>query len=184
MIIRTAVVITAALTLAACGSKTESTVVNETTPFAVNETTDVAPLPSPAQSFANAAAASDAFEIESSKAALATSTSAAVKRFAQSMIDAHTASTAKLNAAATQAQITPDATPNADQAARLAELKGKSGAEFNEAYIDAQKAGHQSALDALKSYAASGDSAPLKAFAAESVPVVTAHLNMANGLKP
>lgn len=184
MFIRTAVVVTAALTLAACGSKTESTVVNDTAGMTVNDTMDVAPLPSPAQSFANAAAASDAFEIESSKAALATSKSAAIKRFAQSMIDAHTSSTAKLISAATQAQISTDPTLNADQAARLAELKGKSGADFDAAYVSAQKAAHQSALDALKSYAASGDSVPLKAFATEMVPTVTAHLNIANGLKP
>ena len=49
-----------------------------------------------AQSFANIAAASDAFEIETSRLALANGASAAVKSYANKMIEAHTASTAKL----------------------------------------------------------------------------------------
>jgi putative membrane protein len=43
---------------------------------------------------------------------------------------------------------------------------------------------HQKTLDGLKSYSASGDVAQLKDFATKMVPIVTAHLNMANGLKP
>ena len=46
------------------------------------------------QGFANAAAASDRFEIESSKLAATAGTSVAIKSFAAKMVTAHTASTA------------------------------------------------------------------------------------------
>lgn len=183
----------AAVSLAACGSKTEPA----DNSFAVNDTvvTDApanggamapAPAASGAQAFANAAAASDNFEIESSKAALATSKSAAVKKFAQAMIDAHTGSTAKLKTAAAAAKpaVTPDPTLNPDQEAQLTALKAKTGADFDTAYIAAQTAGHETTLSKLKDYAATGDDASLKAFAQGLVPTVTAHLNMAKGLKP
>ena len=62
-------------------------------------------------------------------------------------------------------------------------LKGKKGADFDAAYIEAQTRGHQETLDTLKAYSASGEVPSLKEFAAKLVPIVTAHLNMAKGLK-
>jgi putative membrane protein len=107
-----------------------------------------------------------------------------VKKFAQQMIDAHSASTAKLKGAAASASptITPDPTLTPDQQQKLTELQGKTGKDFDTAYGAAQVAAHQQALDALKTYQQAGDVAPLKDFAANAVPTVTAHLNMANGL--
>ena len=144
-----------------------------------------APSPLMAQGFANAAAASDRFEVESSKLAAASASSSAIKSFATQMITAHTASTAKLKATASglSPAITPDDTLTADQQAKLDNLKTLSGAAFDTAYAAAQVAGHQAALDLLKNYAASGDNAELKALASGMVPTVTAHLNSAKGLK-
>ena len=141
--------------------------------------------PMTAQGFANAAAASDHFEIESSKLAAGSAKSAAVKSFAQKMIDAHTASTAKLKGIASgmSPAVTPDDTLTAEQQSTLDSLKGKTGSDFDSAYAAAQVDAHQKTLDALKAYAASGDNAQLKTFASEMVPTVTAHLNMAKALK-
>jgi putative membrane protein len=143
----------------------------------------VAPLT--AQGFANAAAASDRFEIESSKLAATSAQSAAVKDFATKMIAAHSESTAKLKATAggLAPPVTPDDTLAADQQQKLDSLKGLTGGAFDNAYAAAQVEAHQKALDALNAYAASGDNAALKAFASELIPKVTAHLNMAKGLK-
>src|SRR6476646_5613525 len=57
-----------------------------------NLTNMAAPTPTTAQGFVNAAAASDKFEIESSKLAAANAQSSAVKSFARQMISAHTQS--------------------------------------------------------------------------------------------
>jgi putative membrane protein len=148
-----------------------------------NMTAEAGPMT--AQGFANAAAASDRFEIESSKLAAGSAKSAAVKSFAAKMISAHTASTAKLKstASAMNPPVTPDDTLTTDQQSTLDSLKGKTGADFDTAYAAAQVGAHQKALDALKNYSASGDNPTLKTFADGLIPTVTAHLNMAKGLK-
>lgn len=176
-----------ALALASCGKKTTVDNTTMTTTNTEMTTASTTPVVTPAagQTFANTAAASDAFEIATSKMALSTSSSAAIKKYAQKMIDAHTESTAKLTMAvsALTPPIAPDATLTAAQQQTVDGLKGKTGADFNRAYIDAQTTGHQQTLDALKAYAASGDVPALKTFATNLVPTVTAHLNMAKGLK-
>jgi len=141
--------------------------------------------PLTAQGFANTAAASDRFEIESSRLAAASASSAAVKSFADKMVSAHSASTAKLKStlAGMSPALTPDDTLTAEQQSTLDGLRGKTGADFDTAYAAAQVDAHQKALDALKGYSASGDNAALKSFADGLIPTVTAHLNMAKGLK-
>ena len=143
-----------------------------------------APSPLTSQGFVNAAAASDKFEIESSRLAATSASSAAVKRFAEQMIKAHTDSTAKLKSTLSgmSPPVTPDDTLTADQQAKLDSLKGLNGAAFDSAYAEAQVAAHQMTLDTLKNYAASGDNAQLKTFANGLIPTVTAHLNTAKTL--
>ncbi len=174
-----------ALALAACGKSGDSTSQATATGDVAQATMPPAePVVSAGQTFADAAASSDAFEIETSKLAAEKATSAKVKSFAQTMIKAHTQSTEKLMAAAAAASpaIMPAAQMDAAQRVALADLKGKTGAAFDTAYIEAQAEGHQRTLDALKAYAASGDVPSLKSFATQMVPTVTAHLNMARGM--
>ena len=178
------------LALAACGkheaaSDNAANDVNMTATDNGAEMNAVAPSPLTAQGFANAAAASDSFEISSSKLAASQASSAAVKKFAQQMITAHTASTAKLRSTlgGMSPAMTADDTLSADQQATLDSLKGKTGADFDSAYAAAQVDAHQKTLDALNAYAAGGDNEALKTFAKGLVPTVTAHLNLAKGLK-
>ncbi|WP_343528792.1 DUF4142 domain-containing protein [Sphingomonas sp.] len=180
----------ALLALAGCGRSEPQAQSNAATAdmTAGNAMADAAPtaatLPA-AQVFANAVAASDAFEIETSKLALTNGASASVKTYARRMIEAHTASTAKLKAAAGSATpaITPDPVLNAEQQQKLDQLKALNGTAFDQAYIAEQTAAHQQALDTLKGYVATGDVASLKSFATGLIPTVAAHLNMAKGLK-
>jgi putative membrane protein len=171
----------AALTLSSCGKKPE-TPAAEGTEAAGDASEAAVAAAGPAQSFANAAAASDTFEIQTSKLAADKAGSAKVKSFAQEMIKAHTASTAKLMTAAASATLTPDPTMTPEQQKTLSDLQGKTGADFDTAYARAQVEAHQMTLDTLKSYAANGDSAPLKGFANEITPTVAHHLDMAKAL--
>jgi putative membrane protein len=178
----------AALSLAGCGKKAEP--VGEASPSAT-ASDDLAMAPASAeasagQTFANTAAASDMFEIETSKLAATKAQSAKVKSFAEQMIKAHTESTAKLKTAAAAASpaIVPVPQLTAIQQQTIDALSAKSGAEFDSAYAQAQSEAHQTALDGLKSYSTTGEVPSLKAFAAELVPIVTAHLNMAKALQP
>jgi len=175
----------AALALASCGHKATS---DNTTTTVTTNVADASNMtetaPADGQSFANAAAASDAFEIATSKLALTTSKSSAIKKFADEMIAAHTGSTAKLKAAAGSAApaITPDPALTSDQQQQVDAMKAMTGVDFDQAYAKAQVDGHQKTLDALKAYAATGTVASLKTFASGMVPTVAAHLNMAKGL--
>ncbi|WP_425437340.1 DUF4142 domain-containing protein [Novosphingobium guangzhouense] len=176
----------AVLSLSACNKKDAEPATEMTSApaaDAMNETGTTS-AESPAQVFANIAAASDMFEIETSKLAAEKAQSAKVKTFAEQMIKAHTESTKKLTAAAAAATppITLAPRMTAAQDAQLADLRSKTGAAFDEAYAKAQVSAHQATLDALKGYAAGGDQASLKTFATELVPTVTAHLNMAKAL--
>jgi putative membrane protein len=181
-----------ALALAGCGKKEDSSdaamgdasTSAMASDAAMSSDAAMAPAASPGQAFANAAAASDMFEIETSKLAADKSSAAKVKSFAQNMIKMHTTSTADLKTAASAASpaITPDPALTAMQQQTLDALKTKSGAEFDTAYAKAQVNGHQMTLDALKAYSMTGDVPSLKALAAKMVPVVTGHLNMAKGL--
>lgn len=185
----------AMLALAACGSHNEAnnsaadnSLMGDNNMAAANGMADVnavAPSPLTAQGFANAAAASDHFEIASSKLAAGAAKSAAVKNFADRMINAHTESTAKLKGilSGMNPPMTADDSLSPEQQQTLDSLKGKTGADFDSAYAAAQVDAHQKTLDALKAYAASGDNAQLKGFANEMIPIVTAHLNLAKGLK-
>lgn len=183
-----------ALALTACGQKTDTTAANDTA-LATNDTTafdantagtanTVAPATG-GQAFVNSAAASDAFEIATSKLALDNSSSAAVKKYANQMITAHTASTDKLKAttAGLAPALTPDPKLSAEQQTIVDSLKTKKGADFDAAYITAQQSGHQQTLDLLRGYAATGDVPALKTFATGLAPTVAAHLNMAKALK-
>ncbi len=102
------------------------------------------------------------------------------------MVAAHMESTGKLKAAAATATpaLTPDPTLSADQQAKLDNLRAASGAAFDTAYVTEQRAAHEATLAVLRDYSANGDAASLKGFAAEMVPVVTAHVNMAKSIKP
>ena len=178
------------LAIGACNKHDDNAAANADTNLAMdngstNMAGEVPGASMTAQAFANAAAASDRFEIESSKLAAALASSSAVKSFAAKMISAHTASTAKLKSTASgmSPAITPDDTLSAEQQSTLDSLKAAKGAAFDTAYASAQVDAHQKTLDAVKGYAADGDSPALKTFASGLVPTVTAHLNMAKGLK-
>jgi putative membrane protein len=144
------------------------------------------PIAPSAQDFANTMAASDEYEIETSKLALTNSQSPAVKDFAQKMIDAHTQSTEKLKKAAASAAptIIPDTTLAPDQQQSLGQLRAKKGADFDQQYVILQRDAHQRTLAALKDYSVKGDQPPLNAFANEVIPIVSGHLAMARNLKP
>jgi len=188
---RLLLLVSGALAIAACGQKNDNAVTTDTSVndniVLGNDANSTAPAAAPltAQAFVNAAAASDKFEIESSKLAANSATSAAVKSFASRMISAHTESTAKLKSTLSgmSPAITPDDTLAADQQSKLDSLKSLKGADFDSAYSAAQVEAHQKALDTLNGYASSGDNPKLKEFASGLVPTVTAHLNMAKGLK-
>jgi putative membrane protein len=182
----------AALSLAACGQKTDETK-GAATPAEQAATPDANPaatVPTPsdetkADVFVAKAAASDLFEIEAAKLAAKRSTNPSVKKFAAAMEKAHTATTADLKSAiaASGAAITPPTMLPADLQEDLDDLNKADAKDFDKKYADSQVDAHQAALNLLQRYAQDGDTPAIKAFAAATAPKVQEHLNMAEGLK-
>lgn len=139
--------------------------------------TSAAPAaPTDAAGYIAKAGAGDLWEIESSKALLAKSTNADVKKFAQMMIDNHGQSTAKVKAAAGAAKIEVAAPVlDADQQKSLDEIKKADAATIDAVYLAHQKTAHDAALALHQSYSTLGDTDSLKKAAGEIVPVVEAH---------
>lgn len=145
--------------------------------MAMTDAPPPAPAPTDAPTFLAKAGASDLFEIESSRAVMAKTQSAEVRRFAQMMIDDHTKSTAKVKAAATSAGMTPP--PPAlepDQQRMLDEIKAAPAGQVDAVYMKNQRVAHQAALALHQGYAANGDTPALKTAASEIAPVVQGHL--------
>jgi putative membrane protein len=177
-----ALVSVAALSLAACGKKAEDSTAVDNGSYATTTITDVNAagandaMPTSAsggQAFVNMAGASDAFEIETSKLAAANGASAAVQKFAAQL---------KVATATLSPVLNPNPALSAEQQQKLADLKTKTGADFDAAYAAAQVAGHQQTLEMLRGYAATGDVPELKTFASGLAPTVAAHINMAKSL--
>lgn len=180
--------------LGGCGSKTDTNTTVADNGTAVTEIAtdtgngmDNATVAAPAmtgQQFADAAAASDAFEIAAGKLAQAKATSQDLKDFGAMMVKDHTASTEALKTAAGKVEpaITPNATITSEQDANLAALKAASGADFDALYKSQQVAAHQKALGALQGYAATGAEAALKDWASSTAPTVQKHLDRIQSL--
>lgn len=176
-----------ALALAACGQREEANTAEQAgAPDAMPSAT----IPTPADEaaapdFVAKAAASDMFEIESSKLAVQKATNPEVKAFAQQMIDAHTATTAELKKAIADSgqAITPPAALPPEMQEELTEMQGKTGVDFDKDYVDEQVDAHQNALNLLQRYANDGDVAQIKTFAAATAPKVQGHYDMAKALR-
>lgn len=176
------------LSLAACGKKAEEAdMAAQGTPDA-NPTATV-PTPSneaAAPDFVQKAAASDMFEIESSKVAVERTKNPQVKEFAQSMIDMHTRTSADLKQAVTDSGLAlppPPAMLPEDKAEAVADLRKADAADFDKKYMDAQVDGHQAALDLMTRYGQDGDNPVLKAAAAKTAPIVQDHLTKARAIR-
>jgi putative membrane protein len=125
------------------------------------------------------AGAGDLFEQTSSKLVLRTTKDAKVRSFATMMVRDHAKSTAMVKAAALKAGV--KAAPpqmSADQKSKIAALTDASGKGRDQLYWQQQKAAHKEALALHQGYASTGSAAPLKAAAAQIVPVVQHHLQM------
>lgn len=134
--------------------------------------------------FVATAPAANAFEIASSRLALEKSQNPAVRAFAQKMITDHTMIGEHFVAAFGQANtgLTPPDGLGPELGAIMDKLEGESGAAFDTAYVAAQTQGHQAAVGLFAGYAKGGDNAVLKAFAAETLPMIEMHLEMCYAL--
>jgi putative membrane protein len=90
-------------------------------------------------------------EIDAGHLAVERATMPATKKFAQMMIDDHTAAGEKLKTVATQYNIEVPAQVDESAQKRHDKLAAKTGADFDKEYADAMVDGHQDFVDKLES---------------------------------
>ncbi len=159
----------ALLPVAACSSSTPPVTA---TPVPVPP-----PLASVDQTFVNAAAGSDASEIQSSQLAQTKARSVRIKTFAEKMVTDHNATTQKLTSIVQSkgATITPTPTGQ-DLATKLAADKPRA---FDRDYINGQIEGHKAAVKLFQDEISNGQDADVKAFAQATLPAIQQHLKLA-----
>lgn len=136
------------------------------------------------EDFLTKATIGNRFEIASSDMALARSEDKEVREFAKAMIEDHNKNLNMLKRVAPS-----DADPrngdelDAKHQAELDTLQKASDANFDAAYIAAQKKAHAETIALYSSYAKNGDAKDLKDFAAASLPTLKMHGQHINSFK-
>jgi putative membrane protein len=135
--------------------------------------------------FVKKVAISDMFEVQSSQMALDKNPDKDTKPFAQKMVKDHTKTSKELKGLVDGGKVraTLPTALDAEHQAKLDQLKGLSGKDFDTAYDKAQLEGHQQAVALFENYSKSGDNADLKKWAAKTLPHLKQHLKMAEKLK-
>lgn len=135
--------------------------------------------PMSAEQFVAAAVPSNLFEIQSSELALQRTSTAPVQQFAQKMIADHTAAGERLQAVLAEggAVAAPPMALDPPHQAMLTQLTNATAETFDTAYVNLQLQAHEEAVSLFSAYATSGDDPALRAFAAETLPVLQHHLS-------
>jgi putative membrane protein len=96
--------------------------------------------------------------------------------------EAHKKAASELEAAAVDSGATPSTALDADHQAHLTALQGKSGSDFDKAYLSDQAEIHSNTLTLYADYMLLGDNAKLKQLAIKMIPVTESQLKSANAL--
>ncbi len=130
------------------------------------------------QAFIAAVVRSNDAEIASSRGVLKTSKSPAVREFATRMIEDHASSNVALEATARNAHVVLNERARG-VAMKMAMSPDPAMTSNDRAYLQAQVAAHTDALSTVTAYAERGTNETLRTFASTQVPIVTAHLQIA-----
>jgi putative membrane protein len=134
--------------------------------------------------FVNAAAASDAFEVQAGQVAQTKGHSARVKKYSAQMIQAHTQTTQQLTQIAQAKGVTPSATLSPDEQIMLSRLQSDPARSFDRDYMHDNLVSHQMAIKLFQDEIANGQDADLKQFASATLPIIQQHFREAGGRLP
>jgi putative membrane protein len=133
------------------------------------------------QQFVDRAAELGAAELASAKLADERAESEDVKKLANETLVDHTVANDELSKiAAAKGWTLPQA---AGESPEIAALHGKSGAEFDDAYVELQVRTHEELLALLEAEAAAGGDERLREWAAKQIPIARGHLEHARSLR-
>ncbi|PTR01622.1 putative membrane protein [Mucilaginibacter yixingensis] len=128
--------------------------------------------------FATMAANGGMTEVELSKLAETKATNAQIKTFAAMMVKDHTMAGNQLMSLAKSKNITLPAGIDNDSQKKVSDLNGKSGADFDKAYVNAMLDDHKKAVDAFEDASKNLKDPDLKGFVDKTLPTIKMHLNL------
>ena len=145
---------------------------------------DTAKLSHQDKSFLKDAAEGGNAEVEASKTALAQSSSADVKTFAQMMVDDHGKAGTELKGLADQKGVKVSDTPTITKKTEIKMLSERKGSSFDQHYADSigVKA-HQDTIKLFQKEIDKGSDADVKAWASKTMPTLQHPLEAAQALK-
>jgi putative membrane protein len=132
--------------------------------------------------FLTRASNSNLFAIEESRLALDRTGDPQVKTFARRLVEDHESAQAELKAAAEGSGAAVPMTLDQEHRTRLTALGGRSGADFDKAYVADQGENHSNALTLYGDYMLWGEYEKLHALAIKMIPITEAELKDAQVL--
>jgi putative membrane protein len=120
-------------------------------------------------------------EVELAKLALQKSQNADVKKFAQMMVTDHTKANDELKSLAAKKSVALP-TDLGSHKSTLDDLNGKTGADFDKAYVAAMVEDHETDVDLFEDNTDNSD-ADIKAFTTKTLPTIKSHLEMIKGIQ-
>ncbi len=138
------------------------------------------PLSGPDRQLMETMARAGVAEMEAGRIAESNAANPDVKKFARQMVEDHGKANRELQELAARKGVTLPDEPDAAHKDRIADVKQKSGAAFDQAYVDhAAIQDHVAAKELFEKAAKSAEDPDLRAFAQKNLPVIDHHLQMA-----
>ncbi len=135
------------------------------------------------QSFAAQAAIIGKAEIELGQLALKNTQDEGVRKYAERMVQDHSAADKKLKAIAAKENLQLPQSLDAEHESLKMKLQSLKGADFDRAYVNAMAKGHDKAVALFESVSQQPQmSGELKQFAASTLPTLEQHQEMAHSL--
>jgi putative membrane protein len=145
----------------------------------VNSALGVAPKTA---DFVKEAAMGGMYEVEIAKVAAQKASDAQTKQFAEQMIRDHGKANDELKAKAQAMKLEIPTTLDRSHRSKIDKMKGKNGDEFTKDYRSDMVSDHKTDVSLFERYAKGGENADLKAWAAQTLPVLQHHLQMAQDM--
>lgn len=128
-------------------------------------------------------ASSNMLEIQTGQLAQQQATNAEVKNFGQMMVSHHTQATQELSRVATPLGVKIPTTMMPVHQAMADRLAGKTGKDFDEAYMDLMETAHKMDIALFEAKTKSAQNATVKGFATRTLPMLRSHESAANALE-
>jgi len=135
------------------------------------------------RTFAETVAVANKFEVEAAGVAQQNSKQPTVQQFAQQMITDHTAAGQQLETLASGNSIQLPQQLDKSHADKLAELRSKSGTDFDRDYAATMVEGHKKVVSLFEEEANHGRQPDILQFARNTLPTIQHHLEMAESMQ-